>query len=196
MVSWAIALASLPAFAQDAASNSGGGTDSKNVPDAANVSSCKGQIGKGTNAQEINTIPSNCLFLEEPIGGQPNVDLYKVDCTAGICTYTLYNGAPVTGNARGPIQAVLTRTAGKEYQGPFGLLYNYLSLIYTYMSGLIIGVAVLFVVVGGIQIATSGGETTGVTNGKKRIIQAITGVILWFTASLILYTINPTFFSY
>jgi hypothetical protein len=144
--------------------------------------------------------PSNCIFLDEPIGGKPGYDLYTVNCAKQQngktdCIYEIWNGGQVPAGVRGPIQAVLTSQAGKEYQGPFGLLYNYLSLIYTYMSGLIIGISVLFVVIGGIQIATAGGESEGVNKGKKRIIQAITGVILWFTASLILYTINPTFFT-
>lgn len=94
---------------------------------------------------------------------------------------------------RGPIQAILTRNAGKASEGSFGLLFGYLRLIYNYMSGIIIGISVLFVVVGGIQISTAGGD--GVEKGINRIKQAITGLILWFTASLILYTINPTFFT-
>ncbi len=62
------------------------------------------------------------------------------------------------------------------------------------MSGLIIGISVLFVVVGGIQMTTSAGDETKFTEGRSRITKAIAGIILWFTASLILYTINPTFF--
>ena len=161
---------------------------------AATVNKC----GSTPDKDGVPQTPWNCLFLEEPIGGKPGYDLYRVDCTDGKCVTTLWNGeaivAPANGNVRGPIQAVLTSTAGKENQGPFGLLYSYLSLIYTYMSGLIIGISVMFVVIGGIQITISK-QDEGVTQGKARIIKAITGVILWFTASLILYTINPTFFT-
>jgi len=150
-------------------------------------------------------LPVNCLFLEEPIGGKPNYDLFTETCITvngkTTCKTELWGGGaikPSTGNTnvRGPIQAVLTFDPDKPYEGPFGLLYNYLGLIYSYMSGLIIAVAVLFVVIGGIQMSTSGGDTAKFDAGKSRIVKAVVGIILWFTASLILYTINPTFFAF
>ncbi len=145
-------------------------------------------------------VPVNCLFLEEPIGGKPNYDLYLVTCTKiekkDVCTHKLWGGGAIPKNAHGPVQAVLTFDPDKPYQGPFGLLYNYLGLIYTYMSGLIVAIAVLFTVIGGIQMTTAGGDTAKFDAGKSRITKAIVGIILWFTASLILYTINPTFFAF
>lgn len=181
-----------PAFAQDAAAPAGG--DAKNVPDAASPNKCAGKSGQEGD-KKVNTIPSNCLFLEEPIGGKANYDLYVVSCINGLCNYIPWNGGQILPSFRGPLQAVLTREAGKEQQGPFGLLYNYIALVYNYMSGLIIGISVFFVVVGGIQITTSHGDE-GVSQGKSRIIKALTGIIVWFAASLILYTINPTFFAF
>ncbi len=56
--------------------------------------------------------------------------------------------------------------------------------------------SVLFTVIGGIQMTTAGGDTAKFDAGKSRITKAIVGMILWFTASLILYTINPTFFAF
>ena len=146
--------------------------------------------------EKLSATPRNCLFLEEPIGGKPNYDLYIVTCVAGECKYERWGGGSIPLTAHGPVQAILTSEPGKEYQGPFGLLYNYLGLIYAYMSGLIVGVAVLFVVIGGIQMTTAGGDTNKFDAGKGRIVKAIVGIILWFTASLILYTINPTFFAF
>lgn len=150
-------------------------------------------------------LPVNCLFLEEPIGGKPNYDLYLETCIhkdgETKCTLELWGGGAIKPSTdkktvRGPIQAILTFDPDKPYQGPFGLLYNYLGLIYTYMSGLIIAIAVLFTVVGGIQMTTAGGDTAKFDAGKSRISKAVVGIILWFTASLILYTINPTFFAF
>lgn len=181
-----------PVFAAEAAAPAGG--DAKNVPDAVSPNKCGGESGQKGD-KKVNTIPSNCLFLEEPIGGKANFDLYVVDCLDGLCTYKVWNGGSIQGSTRGPLQAILTREAGKEQQGPFGLLYNYIALVYNYMSGLIIGISVFFVVVGGIQITTSHGDE-GVSQGKSRIIKALTGIIVWFAASLILYTINPTFFAF
>lgn len=144
--------------------------------------------------------PRSCVFLDEPIGGKVNYDLYTVTCQVAPgesgCINELWNGGSIPPNAYGPIQAILSFTPGKEYQGPFGLLYGYLGIVYKYMSGLIVGMVVLFTVIGGIQMTTSGGDETKFSEGKARITRAIVGMILWFTASLILYTINPTFFSF
>jgi len=184
----AIVCFSLPIYAQDT-----------NVPLFADDPS---QCGYDYEAPR----PTNCLFLEEPIGGKANWDLYTVHCaerpskTAGKtesqCKYVLWNGGSVPQGDRGPLQAILTSTPSRPYEGPFGLLYSYVQLIYTYMSGLIVGISVLFVVIGGIQMSTAGGEQTKFDAGKKHITHAIVGLIIWFTASLLLYTINPTFFAF
>lgn len=149
--------------------------------------------------------PRNCLFLEEPIGGKKGYDLYVETCIEKDkkweCKTVLWRGESIgssttTSKYRGPIQAIITEDKSKPYQGPFTLLYNYLGLVYKYMSGVIVGVAVLFVVIGGIQMTTSYGDQAKFDEGKTRIQKAIVGMILWFTASLILYTINPTFFAF
>ncbi|MBN1258416.1 hypothetical protein JXA05_01525 [Candidatus Peregrinibacteria bacterium] len=160
---------------------------------------CKTENGK--------TPPPNCLFLEEPIGGDPGYDLYVVTCTKGDpategeatetkCDYTLWRGQAITENQRGPVQAILTYEKGKEYQGPFALLYNYVQLIYKFMSGIIVGFVVLMVIIGGIMISTAGGDDAKVTKGKDMIMKSLIGMALWFLASVILYTINPTFFAF
>jgi len=151
--------------------------------------------------------PINCLFLEEPIGGKPYWDLYTVHCeqrpdksdpNAKVwkCMATIWSGGSIPEGDKGPVQAILTADASKQYQGPFTLLYNYIRLIYNYMSGIIIGVSVLFIVIGGIQITLYGAKEDNLNHGKARIVKAIIGLIIWFTASLILYTINPTFFTF
>lgn len=152
--------------------------------------------------------PPNCLFLQEPIGGDPkNNDLYKVtvernsgQSTTGSQTpmklvYTLWHGGYIdkSKGEAGPVQAILTYEQGKEYQGPFGLLYNYVKLIYKFMSGIIVGFVVLISIIGGIRITVSQGAEDA-QKGKQMIIKALVGMALWFLASLILYTINPTFF--
>ena len=154
--------------------------------------------------------PLNCMFLEEPIGGEPGYDLYKVEChpesiaekTLTTCETTLWHGEALTTSGdsnrtiRGPIQAILTFEEGKDYQGPFTLLYNYIGLIYQYLSGVIVGFVILISIIGGIRMTTSAGNTDAFTKGRQMIIRALTGMVLWFLASLILYTINPTFFAF
>ncbi len=75
------------------------------------------------------------------------------------------------------------------------LISNYLGIIYKWLAGIVGGVAVLMIVVGGIQIASGGGDQNNVTEGKTKIMQALTGLVVLFLSGLILYTINPTFFS-
>lgn len=74
------------------------------------------------------------------------------------------------------------------------ILENYAALIYKWLSGFIGIVAVLMLVVGGIQISTAGANQEGLQGGKDRIVAALLGLVLLFLASLILYTINPGFF--
>ncbi|MBN2087754.1 hypothetical protein JW758_05385 [Candidatus Peregrinibacteria bacterium] len=178
-------------------------------PCASSPSDC-GTVKK-TDANKIDhwNSPLNCLFLEEPIGGTRGYDLFKVECypnptksSQSACEYTLWHGealssgGDVNRTVRGPVQAILTFEEGKEYQGPFGLLYNYIGLIYKYLSGVIVGFVILMSIVGGIRMTTSNGNSEAFDGGKKMIIKALTGMVLWFMSSLILYTINPTFFAF
>jgi len=64
------------------------------------------------------------------------------------------------------------------------------------MSGIIIAFVILVTIIGGIRIITSGGAPDGMKQGKDMIVKALIGMVLWFTASVILYTINPTFFAF
>jgi hypothetical protein len=176
---------------------------------ASSPAKCASQVKDG-----IDYTPLNCLFLEEPIGGENGYDLYKITCKptpkpvegtqsgtaapGGItCAYELWYGAPIIGeNERGPVQAILSYEEDKQYQGPLGLLYNYLGLIYKFMSGIIVGFVILTTIVGGIIMTTSSGNQTEFDKGKSMIQKAVIGMIIWFLASLILYTINPTFFAF
>ena len=81
---------------------------------------------------------------------------------------------------------------GKDGQD---ILEKYAGLIYKWLAGFIGIVAVLMIVAGGIQIATAGVGQEGLQDGKNRIIAALVGLMLLFLSSLILHTINPTFFT-
>ncbi len=75
------------------------------------------------------------------------------------------------------------------------ILTNYIALVYKLLAGVIGFVAVLMLVVGGIEITTAGANQAGLQSGKDRILAALVGLTLLFLSSLILYTINPTFFT-
>lgn len=82
---------------------------------------------------------------------------------------------------------VLTATSGVE------LIENYISAIYKWAAGLVGIVAVLNMVISGIQITTSA-DSDRAASAKTRIIQSIVALCILFISGLILYTVNPTFF--
>jgi len=73
------------------------------------------------------------------------------------------------------------------------LLKFYVLQVYVWAAGIIGIIAVLVIVVSGIQIAASGGEEQ-LTSARTRIMQSLAGLAILFLSGLILYTINPTFF--
>lgn len=86
-----------------------------------------------------------------------------------------------------PVQVLLAK-------GGTSLLEGYLQTIYSYAASLAGLIAVSIIVVSGIQIATSGGDSGTIDEAKKRIIKSFAGMAILFLSGLILYTINPNFF--
>jgi hypothetical protein len=188
------------------------------TPDTTNFKSICEQAGKQgpwqdypecvTSPSECKTNPKfnypiNCTFIEEPIGGEMGYDMFKVTCgikdTATdkyVCTYVLWHGEAIISKDERVVQALLVYEPGKEYQGPFGLLYNYIGVVYKFLSGIIVAFVILVSIIGGIEMTTSGGDQEKFKKGRERIQKALVGMVLWFLASLVLYTINPTFFSF
>jgi len=87
-----------------------------------------------------------------------------------------------------PVQVFLSST-GTD------LLFVYISTIYKWAASVIGIVAVLVIVISGIQISAAAGDQQGVTNAKNRIFQSLGGLALLFLSAIILYTINPNFFT-
>ena len=76
-----------------------------------------------------------------------------------------------------------------------GLLSNYIGKVYRWAAAIVGMVAVVVIIISGIQIATAGGDTGKIDEAKKRIFQSLAGVAILFLSALILYTINPNFFT-
>lgn len=75
-----------------------------------------------------------------------------------------------------------------------GLIKAYTGLIYKWAAGTVGIVAVLVIVVSGIQIITS--DVSGdVDSAKNRIGQSLIGLAILFLSAVILYTVNPNFFN-
>lgn len=78
---------------------------------------------------------------------------------------------------------------GEHITVPF--LAQYISGVYRFLISIVGVVAGVFLLIGGFQYATAGGDKTRVESGKKRITNAMMGLILAFGSYIILYTINP-----
>jgi len=75
------------------------------------------------------------------------------------------------------------------------LLEYYAGVIYRWMAGIIGSVAILVIIVSGIQISMGGLSPEEVSTSKDRIIRSLVGLIVVFLSAFILYTINPIFFA-
>ncbi len=75
------------------------------------------------------------------------------------------------------------------------LLYTYVGQIYIWASATVGIVAVFYLVYGGIQISTAQGDSGRIEKAKEKIMQSLGGLVLLFLSALILYTINPNFFT-
>lgn len=79
-------------------------------------------------------------------------------------------------------------------EGGTTMIEGYIATIYKWAASLVGLIAVTVIIISGIQIAMSGGDTQAVDSGKNRIIKSISGLAVLFLSGLILYTINPNFF--
>lgn len=80
-------------------------------------------------------------------------------------------------------------------KGGTSMIEGYIASIYTWAASLVGLIAVTVIILSGIQIAASGGDTQAVDSAKSRIIKSISGLAVLFLSGLILYTINPNFFT-
>jgi len=76
------------------------------------------------------------------------------------------------------------------------LINQYISMIYMWAASIIGVVAVLMIVVSGLQIIFGGANTEFVSEAKGRIMQSILSLVLLFCTALLLRTINPNFFGF
>lgn len=87
-----------------------------------------------------------------------------------------------------PVQVFLSKSG-------VDMIFAYISGIYKWGASIIGVIAVLVIVISGIQISAAGGDQTAITNARNRVVQSIIGIVILFLSAIILYTINPTFFT-
>jgi len=77
---------------------------------------------------------------------------------------------------------------------PFGVINDYLRPVLSWMVGIAAGLAILMIIIGGLQIITSGGNDSKIGEGKKRVTEAIIGLLILVFSATILYFLNAYFF--
>jgi len=80
-------------------------------------------------------------------------------------------------------------------KGGVSLIQLYVGMIYRWAATMAGIVCVLIMIVSGIQISASGGDTTGMDAARKRITQSLMALAVLFLSAVILYMINPNFFT-
>lgn len=88
-----------------------------------------------------------------------------------------------------PVQVLVSWTGGA------GLLQTLIGLIYKWAASIVGIIAVLMMVINGIIISASAGDTQAITNAKTRIMQSLVALVILFLSGLILATVNPNFFT-
>jgi hypothetical protein len=86
------------------------------------------------------------------------------------------------------VQAIIAQS-GME------LLMSYIGIIYRWAAGVIGIVSVIYLVWGGFMITAAQDDTSAIDKAKEKIMQSIAGLVLLFLSAVILYTINPNFFT-
>lgn len=75
------------------------------------------------------------------------------------------------------------------------MIKGFISMIYKWSASIVGLIAVLVIVISGIQISASGGDSGKIDEAKGRILKSIGGLAVLFLSGIILYTINPNFFT-
>ncbi len=78
--------------------------------------------------------------------------------------------------------------------GGLDLLKGFIRNIYVWGASVVGLVAVLRIVIAGVEISTSQGEGR-LSDAKGKIFQSIASIVLLFLSAVILYTVNPNFFT-
>ena len=72
-----------------------------------------------------------------------------------------------------------------------GAIFAYLRMVIQFLSSAVALVIVLMIVIGGIQYITSAGDPGAIKNAKNRIVNAITGLVLFALMFAILNFLIP-----
>lgn len=88
------------------------------------------------------------------------------------------------------------KTVTGKSNDAFGILSQYVSMIYRYVLALSSIIAVLVVMFAGFQLMISGGDSEARTTAKTMIMKTLSGIAMLFLVGLFLYAINPNFYMF
>lgn len=145
-------------------------------------------IGNAPTSQESNASGNNVMecFRVVTTVTTTSPSSYATTCPSSM---SLPSGGTGTGTPTCQRVQVFFAQSGAQ------LLYTYVGRIYVWAAGTIGIVAVFFLVLGGLEITTAGGDGGKIEKAKERIMQSLSGLVLLFLSALLLYTINPNFFT-
>lgn len=135
------------------------------------------------NAQDVTT-PDNqtetfeCLRVTKDCGDKVKCSEYQ-DVEGATCP---------DGQFCQRVQVIISKTGT-------GLMYFYIGLIYRWAAATIGIVSVLYLIIGGLQMTMARDNASNYESAKTRIMQSIAGLVILFLSGIILYTINPNFFT-
>ncbi len=78
--------------------------------------------------------------------------------------------------------------------GTGSVIVNYSQVLFAFLAGLVGLIALAMLIVSGLRIITGGAEQT--TKAKQGIVGVLSGLILFASGGLLLYLINPCFFTF
>lgn len=125
--------------------------------------------------------------VNQPDGKPGEITTYL----AKSCSSTLANTQKQDSNVRYTCEEIMVIL----HQGGTSLITGYVSTLYIWGASIAGLIAVVVVIISGIQLSASGGDSQAVESSKNRIIKSLTAIAVLFLSALILYTINPTFFT-
>ncbi len=92
-----------------------------------------------------------------------------------------------------PLEAPINGTTTISSDG--GVIANYARILFSYAAGIAGTIALLMLIVSGIQIIIGGGGEQA-NKAKERIVGVLSGLFLLGTGGYILYLVNPCFFTF
>jgi hypothetical protein len=145
-------------------------------------------LGDGFDDETDDSFESRTCYRQSYVYSKTNVVLSKL--TEKACSTDLAKQASDSGDVYACYEVLVLLSDGGT-----SMIFGYIGMIYRWGASMAGIVAALILVVSGIQISVSGGDSEAISKSKERIIRSLGGIAVLFLSGIILYTINPTFFT-